>query len=248
MKDLSDLLKNFGISPTASRVYLALLDLGKATAGKVAERAGTYKPNTYAAMAKLQEIGLVTQVFETRKLYLPTNPEKLPQLLEEMREKENQRLALLSNDILIAMPSLKARYGKVKESELFEVYRGKKAFRALMREIVKEKPKTWKGFGNLQVQHYFPEECKRWFKRVPIKLFSTKSPEMRQRVTDMKKITSVSVSYLPKEVYMPIVWVVFGDNVLINIYEPDVVSMRIKSQAIVKTFSNQFDYLWEKNR
>ena len=57
----------------------------------------------------------------------------------------------------------------------------------------------------------------------------------------------MKVCWLPKDVYMPIVWVVFGDNVLIIIYEPDIIMVRIKSADVVKTFSSQFDYLWEKN-
>ena len=63
---------------------------------------------------------------------------------------------------------------------------------------------------------------------------------------EAEKTTKVDVIWLPKEVYMPIVWVVFGENVLIIIYEPDIILMRIKSEQVVKTFSNQFDYLWGK--
>jgi len=45
---------------------------------------------------------------------------------------------------------------------------------------------------------------------------------------------------------MPIVWVIFGENVLIALYEPDIIVLRIKSKQVVSSFSNQFDYLWKK--
>ena len=114
--------------------------------------------------------------------------------------------------------------------------------------IVKEKPKFWKGFGNFQVQAFFQIDFKKWFKNINIKLFSTKTEEVIKRMNEAKKTTDVEVIWLPKEVYMPIVWVVFGNNVLIIIYEPDLILMRIKSGQVIKSFSNQFDYLWEKYR
>ena len=129
---------------------------------------------------------------------------------------------------------------------MFEIYRGRKAYKAIINEIVGERPKYWKGFGNFQIQAFFPIDFKKWFKSIEIKLFSTKSDEVIKRMEAAKETTKVEVTWLPQEVYMPIVWVVFGENVLIIIYEPDLILMRIKSEQVVKTFSNQFDYLWGK--
>lgn len=90
---------------------------------------------------------------------------------------------------------------------------------------------------SLQIEAFFPIDFKKWFRNVPIMLFSTKSPEIVERMHEAEKTTKVEVIWLPQEVYMPIVWVVFGENVLIIIYEPDILLMRIKSEQVVKTFS-----------
>lgn len=92
----------------------------------------------------------------------------------------------------------------------------------------------------------FPNEFKRWFRKCPFRLFSTKTEEVVKRMKEASKTCNVQVTWLPKEMYMPIVWVVFGNNVLIIIYEPDIILIRLQSKQIVETFSNQFEHLWNK--
>ena len=245
--DIPTILQKFNISPTAAKVYLALLELGKSSADKIAKRAGTYKANVYQALEKLAEVGLATHIFEENKrFFIPTNPEKIPSVLKEMERKQQEKMQLLRKDINKLMPQLKAKYNSIKEKELFEVYRGRKAYKAIIEEILREKPKVWKGFGNFQIQEAFPIEYQRWFRKVPFRLFSTKTKEVEKLKKEAEKTCDVKVTWLPKEVYMPIVWVVFGNNVLIIIYEPDLILLRIKSEKVVKTYSSQFDYLWKK--
>ena len=247
MPEYIALLQKLDLSPTAAKVYISLLELGKASADKIAKRAETYKANVYDALERLAQLGLATHVFEeNKKLFVATNPEKLPQIAEEFKEKQIIKIEELKNELKNVMPQLKAQYESVKEKELFEIYRGRKAYKAIINEIVSEKPKFWKGFGNFQIQAFFPIDFKKWFKSIEIKLFSTKSDEIVKRMEAAKETTKVEVIWLPQEVYMPIVWVIFGENVLIIIYEPDLIVMRIKSEQVIKTFSNQFDYLWGK--
>ena len=247
MPEYIALLQKLDLSPTAAKVYISLLELGKASADKIAKRAETYKANVYDALERLAQLGLATHVFEeNKKLFVEKNPEKLPQIAEEFKEKQIIKIEELKNELKNVMPQLKAKYESVKEKELFEIYRGRKAYKAIINEIVSEKPKFWKGFGNFQIQAFFPIDFKKWFKSIEIKLFSTKSDEIVKRMEAAKETTKVEVIWLPQEVYMPIVWVIFGENVLIIIYEPDLIVMRIKSEQVIKTFSNQFDYLWGK--
>ena len=241
------LLQQFGLSPSAAKVYLSLLELGQASADKIAKRAKTYKANVYDALDKLAEVGLSTYIYEgNKKRFIPTNPEKLPQILEDMKQEQLSKMETMKKDITALMPQLKAKYGSIKEKELFEVYRGRKAYKLVIEEILREKPEVWKGFGNFQIKEAFPLEYIHWFKQVPFRLFSTKTKKVEALKKESEKSCDVQVTWLPKDVYMPIVWVVFGKNVLIIIYEPDLIMMRIKSEKVVNTYSSQFDHLWEK--
>jgi len=116
----------------------------------------------------------------------------------------------------------------------------------LIRDIIRENPKYLKGFGNLQVQEYFPNNFKSWFKHTKFMLFSTTSLAFEKRLKEARKTTKVEIKYLPEDLYMQIVWTLFGDNLLILIYEPELIALRIKSEQVFKTFSDQFDYLWKK--
>ncbi|MEN9626440.1 MAG: hypothetical protein RL557_768 [archaeon] len=115
-----------------------------------------------------------------------------------------------------------------------------------LRGVVKESPKMWKGFGNLQVFGYFPHESVRWFKKVKVRLFSNKNKDVEERLKISKRITSSEIKWLPDKVFMPVVWTIFGANLLIIIYEPEIIVLRIRSKTIVKSFDAQFDYLWEQ--
>ncbi|MAG60871.1 hypothetical protein CL619_03740 [archaeon] len=245
--DHTQLLQKFDLSPTAAKVYLALLKLGSSSADKIAKEAGTYKANVYEALEKLGRLGLATSILEKNKRqFIPTNPEKLPQIIDEIKEQKLARLNELKEDIATIMPQLQAQYQEVKDDDLFEIYRGRRAYKAVIREILKTKPESWKGFGNFQIQIAFPNEYKLWFKDCSFRLFSTKTPNVIKHMKEAAKTCDVKVTWLPKEVYMPIVWVVFGNNVLIIIYEPDLILIRLQSKQVVDTFSSQFDYLWKK--
>lgn len=243
-----DIIKKFNISPTASKVYLTLIEIGKSTADKIAKHLGTYKPNVYDALNKLIALGMVTFIIEgKKKFYLATNPENLNSMIEEMKQNEIVHFEELKKDMEKIMPQLSAKYKSLKEKDTFEIYRGKTGYKHLILEIIKEGPTYWKGFGNLQVQETFPYNFQNWFKNVKFRLFSTKSLETMNRLKEARKYANVKIIWVPEELQMPIVWTVFGNNLLIIIYEPDIIILRIKSNQIVKTFSKQFDYLWKKH-
>ncbi|MBI2139205.1 helix-turn-helix domain-containing protein, partial [Candidatus Woesearchaeota archaeon] len=231
----TQILIKLGLSPTAAKIYLTLVELGSSSADKIAKKAGTYKANAYDALEKLESFGLAAHTIEDgKRLFLPTSPEKLPQIIEEWKDKQLKAAEELKKDIENFIPQLQAKYDSIKEKDTFEIYRGRKAYKALINEIIKEKPKFWKGFGNLQIAAEFPAEFQKWFRHVGlIKLFSNRSEKVLQLKKEAEKICKVDVCWLPKEVYMPIVWVIFGQNVLIIIYEPDIILLRIKSDNIV---------------
>ena len=203
----------------------------------------------YDALQRLSEAGLASSMIEDNKRwFIPTNPKKLPLVLEDLKIKQENSWSILRKDLLEVMPQLQAKFASIHDAELFEVYRGRKAFKSVLNEIASEKPKHWKGFGNLQVQEYFPIEFQRWFKGVTIRLFSTKTPEVSQRLLNSQKICNTTIHWLPSDLFMPVVWTIFGKNLLIIIYEPDVILLRITSPEVVNSFDQQFEYLWNKSK
>ena len=182
-----------------------------------------------------------------RRLFIPTSPEKLKDAAEESKRRADEEYDALKKDMERIMPRLSARYKSVSQKEIFEIYVGKKAYRSMIRDILREKPGYWKGFGNLQVQEFFPDEFRSWFRKTRFMLFSNRNESVLRRMKDARKTTDVNIVWLPDEIQMEVVWTLFGNNLLILIYEPDIIAFRIKSERVVKTFSHQFDYLWKKH-
>ena len=60
--DMKQALKTIGLSDKESAVYMALLQLGQATAYAVAVKSGLKKPTTYIILDELIEKGLVLKV------------------------------------------------------------------------------------------------------------------------------------------------------------------------------------------
>ncbi len=238
------IIEKFDLSHTASRIYFELVQIGKSSADRIAKKAGTYKPNTYDALERLIEGGLVSYVIENNKrYYIPTNPEKLTDILQENKKEALEGYDRDKLELDNILPALTASYLSVSNTEIFEIYKGREGYKALVNDIIREKPTYWKGFGNLQFVDYFPQYFKRWFSNVRVRLFSLKTTEVEERLK-LAKGLDVQLKYLPK-FQMPIVWTIFGENLLIIIYEPEIICFRIKAEQVVKTFANQFDYLWE---
>src|SRR3989338_2273168 len=209
--DYALVLQEFGISPTAAKVYLALLDLGKASADGIAKKIGGYKANVYDALDRLAEAGLASFIIEERKkLYFPTNPAMLEDVAEERKEKALEDCKELKHEIERIMPFLSSRFESSKQKEVYEIYKGRKAFRGLIIDILKEKPAYWKGFGNLQVQEFFPIDFNKWFKNTKFTLFANKTPEVLHRLEEAAKTTVVEIKWLPEALPITTVWTLFG--------------------------------------
>src|SRR3989338_669373 len=119
-----EIIEKFGLSKTASKVYLSLLSLGKGTADTIAKHAGTYKANVYQALDRLIEKGLVTMVIEGKKtVYMPTNPQKLLMLAEDAKADADKKFEELKNDLTQMMPQLRAKYNSIKDTDTFELYK-----------------------------------------------------------------------------------------------------------------------------
>ncbi|MCX6716668.1 MAG: helix-turn-helix domain-containing protein [Candidatus Taylorbacteria bacterium] len=77
-------VKNLGLKDKEAKIYIALLQLGQATAYVIADRANIKKPTTYVILEELIEKGFVTKVPRTRKkLYSAKSPNEIFNSAEE---------------------------------------------------------------------------------------------------------------------------------------------------------------------
>lgn len=133
--NLLEALENLGLNEKEAKVYLALLQLGKATAYSISLRCGLKKPTTYVILDQLVRKGYSLKIPRAKKhLFIAESPEKVMALA-----KEKFNLARESLPELLAVQ--KDESEKVNVS-YFEGLDGVKEMYRKLTKIMKDKPEN----------------------------------------------------------------------------------------------------------
>ncbi|MFA6064651.1 MAG: helix-turn-helix domain-containing protein [archaeon] len=228
-------LRALGLSDGEAKLYLALVKLGSAFAGELTTKANINRTNGYDALERLIEKGLVSFIIsDGKKLFSPTSPNRLKEILLEKQE-------LLESEL----PSLEKEFVSSKESEQATVFRGRKGIKSVFEEILREnKPIFAYGaqslFGDL-----FPIYQKQWnLRRVSnkVRLNIIYNSTVRQRKKE--SLGLIELKYLPKDYQFPSTTLICGDLTLIVAWEPLFV-FYIRSKEVAKSNMAFFNILWK---
>lgn len=125
-------LQKIGLNEKEAKVYLALLELGRASVLRISKKAGLKRPTVYLILDSLIEKGLIILMPKEKKnFYIAEKPLKFLDLLKE-REKNLKEL----------LPNLSALYQKGEYKPDIRYYEGKEALENIYMEIIKA-PEIW---------------------------------------------------------------------------------------------------------
>jgi sugar-specific transcriptional regulator TrmB len=104
-------LEEIGLNRSESKAYLALLELGSASAGAITDKSQVSPSKIYGVLERLLKKGLASYILKAKtRYYSPASPEKLKDYLEK-----EQEMVLRRGERLSAMlPALK-RFQKASE-------------------------------------------------------------------------------------------------------------------------------------
>ncbi len=243
MENLIQNLVNVGITDKEARVYITLLQLGKASAYSIAEKSGLKKPTTYVILDELIKKGLVMMIPRVKKQqYIAKSPEEFFAAAEE-------RLALAKK----ALPELLsiADSERVKVQTLF--YEGVKGVEESLYFQMKEmKDKEIVGFyataedATPELMDVFtPWPVKARENGVTIKILTPEDESTKEFLEYDKKYGHV-IKTLPKDVYHSKVSLEAGDDfVRIVLFKPPQ-ALIIKSPELASTVRQIFNMIWNK--
>ena len=124
------ILEDIGLTTAEIKVFLALLELGTATAGPIMEKAGTQNSVTHSTLASLVEKGLISYVKKGHvRNYQTADPDILLKFIDKKRNKLNQLL-----------PELIARQKLVEKQEV-EIYEGLRGHRVMLYDFIEDAKK-----------------------------------------------------------------------------------------------------------
>jgi len=236
-----ELLLKLGFKKNQARVYLACLELGIATGGQIATKAGVQRTYFYDLVKELVDQGFVIQTTRgERKYFTAVDPEKLAGVEKErlkMIEKTLPQLKSIFN-VSGVKPKVSFYEGREGLGEVYEdTFRQKGEILSITTErVVSEKNR------DLSV-HYMK---KRVAKKIPIRVIAPVGKELIEE--KKRKDVLREIRMLPRDV--------FTSDVEINIYGNKVdfinfskeFSLILESDEIASALRKIFEIVWSSGK
>jgi len=235
-EELKVALEKYGLSHNESKVYITLLQLGSAMAGKIAKEVQMDRTSCYDALKKLIKKGLVSYVVEAnRKLFKAVSPERLIGILKEKED-----------EISEVMPHLKEIYKPEKGKYNVTMYRGYKGMKSVFEDILEEA----KGKENLVIDssgmfaekmpYYLPHFIKGLEKnRIKVRHIVRKDKDIHPSKT-------TTVRYFPKTSKETVITTnIYADKVAIILWTDVPEAIIIENKAAADSYRDYFEVLWK---
>lgn len=227
----SNQLVKLGLTPAEAIIYYAVLKLGNCTVRQISKESGFHRTNIYDILEQLKEKGLISFYSEGKTMrYGAADPDNLHALLKEKEE--------LLNSFL---PELKGLYKNQSNEIQVEVYKGAEGMKSAWRDMIKD-GKPMYAFGvKGQLREKLPIFAEQWLRDVKAKkipyygIYTKRNPP--SYYTEIK--------YVSEELSSPVATFIYGDKININIWDPDLIAIVIKSKLVASMYKKHFDLLWK---
>jgi len=225
-------LVELGLTEAESKIYFAVLKLKTCTVRDITKECGFHRTNIYDVLEQLREKGLIS-IFKEEKTtkYSASDPNNLYELLREKKE-------ILDS----IFPSLENLYKSSSEEIKVEVFKGEEGMKSAWRDMIRE-GKPLYGFGvKGQLREKLPVFAEQWLrdarnKKILYYGIYTKRGNLPSYYTEVK--------FVSEELSSPVATFIYGDKININIWEPMLVCIIIKSKLVAGMYKKHFELLWK---
>ncbi len=238
-------LQDFGLSEKEAYVYLAALEIGRATADQLAKHSKIVRSTTYVQLDSLMKMGLMSTYEEGKKTYFaPESPELLKRLLlkqkEEMSTKEQELTSLL--------PMLLQQFEGAGERPVVRFFPGKEGITATREEVLTTKEKkTYVIFSYDQLSKlYSSKELDEYSNRRKALGIHSKGIFVYKEYFEKAELDDLTERRFlpPQKLKLTIDISVFDDKIAIRSYEGALFGMIIQSVQMAESIKSIFYFLW----
>ncbi len=237
---LENVLEQIGLSKKETATYLAVLELGQASALRIAHKAGIKRPTTYVILASLQEKKLVQAIPKgSTTLFEATDPERILNSLNEQTMAFRQIL-----------PELRSILNAVPNKPKVRFYEGKKNINALyLDEIFHAKEiigttsmATLRRVFSHEETSAFLETMARHGTRLRELLDA--SHETQSYIAEKERITGhCEAKILPATMRFPIDLLVYNNRVALISFK-NLIAVVIEDGTIAEAVKLLLEFLW----
>ena len=241
--DVKTALIEYGLDDKEVAVYLFLLQNCTNSAHSIAQGTGILRQTTYDTLAKLENLGLITEIIKNdKKYFIAEDPDSFIGIL---RDKE-----ALVNNVMGELKNLKdSSLGKTFTRQ----FNGIKGIKIMYSDFLKSQasiktiqPEIPEKF----LKEYFVENfsIKRIEQRVPIKILKAEiATEFQKSIdTDKKKFREVRLSSDLDGINSHIV--LYNNKVAFLDYRDEASGVLIENDLFFKSMEVLFEVLWKKSK
>ncbi len=236
-------LENLGLVRNEVAVYLALMRLGSASAGRITRECCLHRRNVYDSLEKLVQRGLVGYVTKGKTRHFEaTNPQRLLDLLREKRKK----LEVSERSLESAMPEL-VTAKQVKENQNVSIFMGKEGRRVVFEDILKTAKENCVLGGHppsKSAENYTKQYNRRRARAgIQNKMIYNKR---HKYIKFLKNLEHTEVRIMPKELNSKVSFNIYDNKVaiLFNIDEMPL-TILIDNESVANDFREYFNFIWD---
>lgn len=231
----SEKLQKIGLNPNETKIYLALLRLGEAQAGKISKESQINRTTVYDSVERLIEKGLTTYTIEAnKKVFKPVAPKRL---LDDLKEKQKI--------VEETLPELNKLFHKSKEKEESDIYKGRKGIRSILNDILNYK--EYVAFGSSGgfldiMKHDFNIFQKRKKElKINSRVILSESSKKKQ---DVKEAFS-KFKFISDEYSSPTTTFIYNDKTAIIVWTENPIATLITSKEVAESYKKHFELMWK---
>ncbi len=240
-------LEKLGLSAKEAKVYVALLELGEATAQQLSLKSEINRATTYVILENLLKRGFVKSLSKKKKTYfLIQSPRQLLNFLEDEKKSLDNKIDL-AKDLMKDLENLEKL---TKEKTKVKFFEGKKGAALIQQDIIKSKAKSIDNIFNINmVLEIFPLQpddhrtkiIKKKIKNRSIVIYDPKEPIPKYPVC-----AGEERKYLPSDRFPFYADMAFYKNkAAIVSLKDNLTGVIIENKSIVEGLKFLFDLAWQ---
>jgi len=241
----AETFQELGLSPNEARIYEALLELGKSSVSEIAVKTNIHRRNVYDAVNRLVKKGIITTVIGDKdNHYIPVDPNKLLEVVEEEREKLQK-----------IMPDLVGLFNQKKGDEGMYIFKGVEGYKNFLRDMlnVQEDVYTINAKGMLVDSRLkpFAENFWKQAKTKNIKFRALFDEAAKEQVAELMKKGTFQYRIMPKQYSSTMTMDIYGDRVVTvvgekpgEIAENVTIFMSVSSE-LADSYRQLFQFIWD---
>ncbi|PIN75286.1 hypothetical protein COV18_03790 [Candidatus Woesearchaeota archaeon CG10_big_fil_rev_8_21_14_0_10_37_12] len=213
------LLKNIGLTDSEIKVYLALLELGSTTKGPIVDKSGVASSKIYELLEKLQQKGLVSSVIRSGVKHFESAPPS--RLLDYVKQKETE-IKKQEEQLQKLIPSLELKRSLAGIGSETQVFKGMKGAETSFADILNtlKKGDEYYVLGISKFTPHFERFVIHFHEKrakVGIKCKIIVNETAKDIGKKLEKIPLTKIRYVQKELFTPVVFIIYADKTLISI-------------------------------